>query len=76
MKKAPVDFKGRKEIDPTTLFQEVSKKKWEQLVGQMMQVRVRADGSMDKAESLLLRPMWLATKTVAWNQSCDQGKCE
>ena len=49
--KTAIDFKGRKEINPNTLFQEVNKKKWEQLVGQMMQVRVRADGSMDKAET-------------------------
>ncbi|MBL90859.1 MAG: hypothetical protein CMH56_03495 [Myxococcales bacterium] len=77
MKKAPVDFKGRKEIDPTTLFQEVSKKKWEQLVGQMMQVRVRADGSMDKAESFTAEADVAGDKDwVAWNQGCDQGKCE
>ena len=76
-KAAPVDFKGRKEIDPTTLFQEVSKKKWEQLVGQMMQVRVRADGSMDKAETFTAEADVAEDKDwVAWNQGCDTGKCE
>jgi hypothetical protein len=77
LKKSPVDFKGRKEINPNTLFQEVSKKKYEQLVGQMMQVRVRADGSMDKAESFTAEADSAGDKDwVAWNQGCDQGNCE
>ena len=77
LKKTAIDFKGRKEINPNTLFQEVNKKKWEQLVGQMMQVRVRADGSMDKAETFTAEADASGDKDwVAWNQSCDQGKCD
>jgi hypothetical protein len=69
----PIDFKNRKEVAKP--FEEVSKKEWEQIVGKMMQVKVAANGAMEKAGTFTAEADVAEDKEwVAWNQGLDEGK--
>jgi len=59
-------------------FEQVSKKEFEQIVAQMMQVTVRADGSMEKATAFTMdqdKVDEAEAEWVNWNMSCDTGEC-
>ena len=58
-------------------FRQIDKKEWEQLIQQMMEVRIGADGSMAKASTFTAEADKLEdTEWVNWNLACDSGDCD
>lgn len=71
----PIDKDKRQQI--AAPFERISKKEWEQLVSNMMEVRIGADGQMAEAKKFsaeadkLEDPEW-----INWNLACDKGDCD
>jgi hypothetical protein len=68
----PIDFANRKPIDQP--YKEVTKKQWEQLVADWMEVKIAADGVMQPATKFAAADEQAEDKEwVAWNEGRDSG---